>query len=125
MFGEWRTELAGASREKWYEGWRTSRLKKTPGGGLGRAGTSRIRQAGGVTPADVVPRGGRMSPVNNRKASGGHAVTAPAASHAFDNVHGQEENREGDQDKDHQRARIDSSSGEADNILGSPRGVAI
>ncbi|KAF2090303.1 hypothetical protein K490DRAFT_8160, partial [Saccharata proteae CBS 121410] len=28
VFSEWRTELREASRDKWYEGWRTSRLKK-------------------------------------------------------------------------------------------------
>lgn len=28
VFGEWRAELREASREKWYEGWRTSRLKQ-------------------------------------------------------------------------------------------------
>lgn len=125
VFGEWRTELAGASREKWYESWRTSRLKRTPGGGLGRVGTGRIRQAGGVTPADVVPRGGRMSPVSNRKTSGGHVSTAPAAGHAFDHGHGQHENQERDREMDRERARLGSNSGKAEKILGSPRGVAI
>ncbi|CAG9995819.1 unnamed protein product [Clonostachys byssicola] len=28
VFSEWRSELREASREQWYEGWRTSRLKK-------------------------------------------------------------------------------------------------
>lgn len=56
VFTEWRVELRSAAREKWYEGWRTSRLKRTP---------QRIRQQGGVTPVAAVPREGRS-------ASGGH-----------------------------------------------------
>jgi septin family protein len=32
VFGEWRGELREASREQWYEGWRTSRLKLRDGG---------------------------------------------------------------------------------------------
>ena len=28
VFSEWRSELREASREQWYEGWRTSRLQK-------------------------------------------------------------------------------------------------
>lgn len=43
-----------------YEGWRTSRLKRTP---------QRIRQAGGVTPVAVVPREGRSS------SGAGHELT--------------------------------------------------
>lgn len=31
VFGEWRAELREASREQWYEGWRTSRLKQRDG----------------------------------------------------------------------------------------------
>lgn len=31
VFGEWRNELREASREQWYEGWRTSRLKQRDG----------------------------------------------------------------------------------------------
>ncbi|KAJ9660962.1 hypothetical protein H2201_006690 [Coniosporium apollinis] len=30
VFGEWRAELREASRDRYYEGWRTSRLKRTP-----------------------------------------------------------------------------------------------
>ncbi|WYZ39192.1 hypothetical protein EsH8_III_001106 [Colletotrichum jinshuiense] len=30
VFSEWRAELREASREQWYEGWRTSRLKNSP-----------------------------------------------------------------------------------------------
>ncbi|CAK7218813.1 hypothetical protein SBRCBS47491_003632 [Sporothrix bragantina] len=32
VFTEWRAELREASREQWYEGWRTSRLKQRDGG---------------------------------------------------------------------------------------------
>ncbi|OAA53659.1 septin [Niveomyces insectorum RCEF 264] len=32
VFGEWRGELREVSREQWYEGWRTSRLKQRDGG---------------------------------------------------------------------------------------------
>lgn len=31
VFSEWRAELREASREQWYEGWRTQRLQKVPG----------------------------------------------------------------------------------------------
>lgn len=31
VFGEWRAELREASRDQWYEGWRTSRLKQRDG----------------------------------------------------------------------------------------------
>lgn len=31
VFGDWRGELREASREQWYEGWRTSRLKQRDG----------------------------------------------------------------------------------------------
>lgn len=31
VFGDWRTELREASREQWYESWRTSRLKQRDG----------------------------------------------------------------------------------------------
>ena len=34
VFSEWRGELREASRELWYEGWRTSRLKKREGRGM-------------------------------------------------------------------------------------------
>lgn len=38
VFNEWRSELREASREQWYEGWRTQRLQKAPKGR--RLGTS-------------------------------------------------------------------------------------
>ncbi|GAB7346009.1 hypothetical protein MBLNU457_4782t1 [Dothideomycetes sp. NU457] len=50
VFGEWRSELRSAAREKWYENWRTSRLKRTP---------QKVRQVGGVTPVASIPREGR------------------------------------------------------------------
>jgi len=36
VFSEWRGELREASREQWYEGWRTSRLKQRDGSKLRR-----------------------------------------------------------------------------------------
>ncbi|KAK7537306.1 uncharacterized protein J3D65DRAFT_375760 [Phyllosticta citribraziliensis] len=42
VFSEWRGELREAARERWYEGWRTNRLKRL-GGGLSGAGTPRRR----------------------------------------------------------------------------------
>ena len=47
VFSEWRSELRELSRTKWYENWRTSRLKNVPG--------SRQRVRGGVTPVSAVP----------------------------------------------------------------------
>ncbi|PVI00177.1 hypothetical protein DM02DRAFT_527529 [Periconia macrospinosa] len=38
VFSEWRAELREASRDQWYEGWRTQRLQKVPG--KRRIGTS-------------------------------------------------------------------------------------
>ncbi|KAK3691008.1 hypothetical protein LTR37_018910 [Vermiconidia calcicola] len=54
IFMEWRGELRELSRSKWYENWRTSRLKNLPGS------TRRIK--GGVTPMAAIPREGRTSP---------------------------------------------------------------
>ena len=62
VFSEWRTELRSASREKWYENWRTSRLKRTP---------QSVRQRGGVTPSTMIPREGRRS-------SGGRKISSAA-----------------------------------------------
>ena len=36
VFSEWRGELREASRELWYEGWRTSRLKHRENGKPGK-----------------------------------------------------------------------------------------
>lgn len=65
IFSEWRGELRDLSRSKWYENWRTSRLKNVPGS------TRRVR--GGVTPVAAVPREGRMA----SSGSGGHAAAVP------------------------------------------------
>jgi hypothetical protein len=53
VFSEWRVELRELSRSRWYENWRTSRLKNLPG--------TRQRIQGGVTPVASVPRGGRIA----------------------------------------------------------------
>lgn len=53
VFLEWRSELRELSRSKWYENWRTSRLKNLPG--------SRQRVRGGVTPVASVPKEGRIA----------------------------------------------------------------
>ena len=39
VFLEWRGELREASRERWYEGWRTSRLNHSPSAARGRQNT--------------------------------------------------------------------------------------
>ena len=99
VFGEWRAELRAASREKWYEGWRTSRLKRIPGGAA-RIGTGRVRQVGSITPASVVPREGR-------RVSGGSLDTGKKY------TLGQRD-----------RARVGSDSSKAEKVLGVPRGYA-
>lgn len=53
IFSEWKGELRDLSRSKWYENWRTSRLKNLPG--------SKQRIKGGVTPVAAVPGGGRSA----------------------------------------------------------------
>ena len=53
IFSEWKGELRDLSRSKWYENWRTSRLKNLPG--------SKQRVKGGVTPVAAVPGGGRSA----------------------------------------------------------------
>ena len=53
VFSEWRGELRDLARTKWYENWRTSRLKNIPG--------TRQRVRGGVTPVGAVPKEGRGS----------------------------------------------------------------
>ncbi|GAB7359705.1 hypothetical protein MBLNU230_g6880t1 [Neophaeotheca triangularis] len=58
IFTDWRAELREASRDKWYEQWRTTRLKNIPG--------SRQRIRGGVTPVAAVPKEGRGSPSAGR-----------------------------------------------------------
>ena len=61
IFSEWKGELRDLSRSKWYENWRTSRLKNLPG--------SKQRIKGGVTPIASVPREGMTSPKTGRSFS--------------------------------------------------------
>ena len=71
VFTEWRSELREAARERWYEGWRTSRLKRrvgstTPQGQQGRQ--SQQQQQRMVT---GMSRGGTgLSPVPSSKGAG-------------------------------------------------------
>jgi septin family protein len=102
VFGDWRSDLRLASREKWYEDWRTRRLKRTP--------TPRVRQFGGVTPIGVVPKEGRtVSPtlIANRSRA---VSTSKQASRMYDDMP--------------ERPRTMSTS-KAERVLGSPRGIAM
>ncbi|KAK4555334.1 hypothetical protein LTR86_007631 [Recurvomyces mirabilis] len=74
VFGEWRLELRDLSRTKWYENWRTSRLRDLPG--------KRVRARGGVTPTAAVPRGGRGV------SGGGEAVMPRSVSGGLGSVGG-------------------------------------
>ncbi|KAK4540640.1 hypothetical protein LTR36_009071 [Oleoguttula mirabilis] len=71
IFSEWRGDLRELARTKWYENWRTSRLKNLPG--------SRQRVKGGVTPVAAVPREGRGSLGPMGVLSGGGAQAGAAA----------------------------------------------
>ncbi|KAI4727288.1 hypothetical protein E4T49_04979 [Aureobasidium sp. EXF-10728] len=101
VFGDWRSDLRVTSREKWYESWRTSRLKRNP--------TSRVRVSGGVTPITAVPKEGRtVSPTLTNRA---RAVSASKqASRMYDETP--------------ERPRTMSTS-KAERVLGSPRGIAL
>lgn len=48
VFSEWRAELREASRERWYEGWRTSRLKRHDGQRPMTVGTAGRGMDGGM-----------------------------------------------------------------------------
>jgi septin family protein len=72
IFSEWRSDLRELSRAKWYENWRTSRLKKVPSA-TPAARSSAVaattssddltrRARGGVTPVTSVPREARGVP---------------------------------------------------------------
>ncbi|KAI5271224.1 hypothetical protein E4T47_05411 [Aureobasidium subglaciale] len=101
VFGDWRSDVRVASREKWYENWRTSQLKRTP--------TSRVRQSGGVTPIGAVPREGRtVSPTLTTRARA--ASTSKQTSRMYGDVP--------------ERPRTMSTS-KAERVLGSPRGIAL
>lgn len=63
VFSEWRPDLRELSRVKWYEQWRTSRLRNVPG--------SKQRLKGGVTPVGSVPRESRSESVRNFSAGPG------------------------------------------------------
>lgn len=62
VFLEWRTDLRELSRTRWYEQWRTSRLRNVPG--------TKTRLPGGVTPVASVPKEGRGD-VRNFSGPGG------------------------------------------------------
>lgn len=101
VFGDWRSDLRLTSREKWYENWRTSRLKRNP--------ASRVRVSGGVTPIANVPKEGRT--VSPTLTSRSRAVSASKqASRMYDEVP--------------ERPRTMSTS-KAERVLGSPRGIAL
>ncbi|KAI7364646.1 hypothetical protein KC354_g5506 [Hortaea werneckii] len=86
IFADLRSDLRDLSRTRWYENWRTSRLKNIPG--------SRQRVRGGVTPIAAVPREGMTSPTSTRRdvssgsmmggvhAAGGNAAAAAAGAQA-------------------------------------------
>jgi septin family protein len=61
VFSEWRAELREASREVWYEGWRTSRLKKRERTGSSTGATPRPSQ-GQYRPSPAVQMPGTTSP---------------------------------------------------------------
>jgi septin family protein len=61
VFLEWRGDLRELSRTRWYEQWRTSRLRNVPG--------TKMRIKGGVTPVAAVPKEGRGE-VRNFSAGG-------------------------------------------------------
>lgn len=61
VFGEWRAELKAASREMWYEAWRTSRLKT-------RSAASPVGKRGALPP-----------PINGRAVSGSAAYGSIAS----------------------------------------------
>ncbi|KAH0354181.1 hypothetical protein KCU81_g1495, partial [Aureobasidium melanogenum] len=101
VFGDWRSDLRATSREKWYENWRTSRLKRNT--------APRVRVSGGVTPISAVPKEGRT--VSPTLTSRSRAVSASRhASRVYDEMP--------------ERPRTMSTS-KAERVLGSPRGIAL
>lgn len=104
VFGDWRSDLRVASRERWYENWRTSRLKRTP--------QPRIRQSGGVTPVGVVPKEGRtVSPTLTSRTRA--ASASKQAMKMYDEV------------PERPRTARALSTSKAERVLGSPRGIAM
>lgn len=101
VFGDWRADLRTTSREKWYENWRTSRLKRNT--------APRVRVSGGVTPISAVPKEGRtVSPTLTTKSRA--VSTSKQASRVYDEMP--------------ERPRTMSTS-KAERVLGSPRGIAL
>jgi len=101
VFGDWRSDLRLTSREKWYENWRTSRLKRNT--------TSRIRVSGGVTPITAVPKEGRtVSPTITTRSR------AVSSSNQASRMYAEES----------ERPRT-TSTNKAERVLGSPRGIAL
>ena len=81
VFSEWRAELREASREQWYEGWRTSRLQKGkgPGSGPGSGSAAARRHMYMSDSNGLAARGLSMPGVNGRAASaGGRQVRSTA-----------------------------------------------
>jgi septin family protein len=64
VFSEWRSELREASRERWYEGWRTSRLKRR-----GETPSKRGMTSDGLKSKNLSPANGN----NGRAVSAGNA----------------------------------------------------
>lgn len=101
VFGDWRSDLRLTSREKWYENWRTSRLKRNT--------TSRIRVSGGVTPITAVPKEGlTVSPMLTTRSR------AVSTSNHASRMYAEES----------ERPRTTSTSKD-ERVLGSPRGIAL
>ena len=74
VFEEWRAELREASREIWYEGWRTSRLnsqstnganRRTGGAGRALSGRDVNSLAGGMSAARMAPGPSGTHPARN------------------------------------------------------------
>ncbi|KAH0281104.1 hypothetical protein KCU91_g490, partial [Aureobasidium melanogenum] len=101
VFSDWRSDLRATSREKWYENWRTSRLKRNT--------APRVRVSGGVTPISAVPKEGRtVSPTLTTRS---RAVSvSKQSSRVYDEMP--------------ERPRTMSTS-KAERVLGSPRGIAL
>jgi hypothetical protein len=91
IFREWRADLRELSRAKWYENWRTSRLKKIPGSTPASRSTPsgviaarpstddlNVRRArGGVTPVTSIPREARGQPTSPSASAAGASPPPP------------------------------------------------
>jgi hypothetical protein len=66
VFSEWRAELREASREVWYEGWRTSRLKRRGNTSAGGQGTiANGNRNGAAASRNGTPYGGPVGQAGN------------------------------------------------------------